>query len=108
MCGAGESHSYLVGERHQFRCYETDCRAARRRHDHLHHSCADSSARVFCANERPRSAARAPPLAGRQCGKRLTIRRREIFLVAGSFHKEEAEMKTKTKLTAVLMLATSI
>jgi len=86
---AGESHSYFVGERYRLGCDETDCRAARRRHDHVHHSRANSRARLLCIYERGALRRGTLHLAGRGCGKRLTTRRQRVFRVAGLFDEED-------------------
>ena len=51
-----------LGIRGRLGCDETDCGADCGGHDHLHDSRTDSGAGVFCADEKPRVAARQPKL----------------------------------------------
>jgi hypothetical protein len=58
VCGSREPHPDPMGNRSRLRRHVTDCRSDRRRNDHVHHSRADSSARIFCAHEGERAASR--------------------------------------------------
>src|SRR5260370_41021076 len=101
MCGARESRSYFVGERHRLGCDEPDCRASRRRHDHLHHSCADSGACLLCAYEGTRPSSRHPAT------KRTTARRLRVC-AAISDDPRRNKMKPMFSVKSIPLLAAAL